>query len=126
MLDDQPDGTAVVVNDGERCHRPRDDAQVADQPISAAERKAPRAKTLAEVLEVDLAILGANDQPHSPLLVAQEQILGVATGKLDAHRLRFLDRGDRRVVHRIDVDPEVGEMSQLPTGLIPKHPSRRS
>ena len=107
---DPPGG---VVDRRERRHRAGLDAERLAHQVGRAEREAAVcAKRAVQRFQLDRGVLERAHQEQRALLVAQEQVLGVAARDLAAQRPRFLDREQRRVRHRCmgDAEPvEIGE-----------------
>ncbi len=88
----------IVVDQGKRGHRTRLDAELAAQPVGAAEREPAGAQHLAKPLQVDRTILEGDHQPHLLLLVAQEEVLDVMARQVAAQHFCLLDGEHRRVL----------------------------
>src|SRR5690554_3767069 len=90
-IDRELDLFQLVVDDRQWSYSAGNDSQVAHQAIGLAERQATGTEQLSERLQIDFPIFQAGYQPHRPLLVAEKEILGVATRQLTAQFLGLLD-----------------------------------
>ena len=96
-----------VVDGAERRHRAGLDAPDFAQQVGRAEREAPAgAEPPVQGLELDLGVFQRHHQKKRVLLVAQEQVLGVAAGNLPAQAGGLLDREQRRMLDRCMRDAE--------------------
>jgi hypothetical protein len=80
--------------------------------IGRCEREPCRAEALVQALQGDRRILQRHDQIEVAALVAQEQVLGVASRDLAAQRLRLVDGEQRRMGHGGVRDAEPIEQSE--------------
>ena len=81
------DAAGVVVDGGERGHRAGLDAEQFAHQLGRAEREpAGRAQQPVQRFQLDRRVFQRHDQESRTLLVAQEQVLGVAAGDRAAQR----------------------------------------
>src|SRR5262249_51639222 len=83
------------------------------QEVGRAEREAAgSAEPPVQGFELDRRVLERGDEEERALLVAQEEVLGVATRNLAAQRLRLPDREEGRMRHGAVRDTELIEQRE--------------
>ncbi len=108
-VEDNADLVSGVVDQRERRHRARIDAENLLEPLRARERQLGRADLAAQDLQVDFPILQRHHQPVPALFVLQEKVLAMRAGKVAAKRFAFVDGEDRRVPDGAGFDAKFGQ-----------------
>ena len=108
-----------VVDGAERRHRTGLDAPHLAQQVGRAEGKAPGgAEQAVQALEVDLGVFQRHHQIERVLLVAQEQVLGMAAGISPRRRCGLLDREHRRMLDGRMRDAEASRAAKSWSGVV--------
>jgi hypothetical protein len=101
-----------VIDQGERGDSAGRDAQDLLEQLRPSERQARAAEHLGQAIDVDPALVEADQQPQPASLVLEEQVLAVAARQVAGVPLGLLDGGHRRMLRGGVRDPELVEPTQ--------------
>jgi hypothetical protein len=102
----------TIIDQGERRHGARGDAQDLLEQFRPAERQARAAEHLGQAIDVDPPLAQADQQLEPALSVLEEEVLAVAAGYVAGMPLGLLDGVDGWMVDRRVGDAQLVEAAQ--------------